>query len=192
MIEWFSNIYAWFAENKDAIILFFSSGQFLSLLAALFVLIRNIKAVKNNTSSSDALNQNILKNAQLQSDASSCKSNTDALLANSETVQKQIADVEGKLETEVLCLTDKLNTVLEVMSIVYGSIKDEKVRSTVNSLLTNAKYAESTTRAELQRQIVELKSIIKTQLEQLNKDVEERVEKVTNTVGGETNVPERY
>lgn len=192
MIEWFSNIYAWFTENKDAIILFFSSGQFLSLLAALFVLIRNIKAVKNNTSSSNTLNQNILKNEQLQSDASSCKSNTDALLANSETVRKQIADVEGKLETEVLCLTDKLNTVLEVMSIVYGSIKDEKVRSTVNSLLVNAKYAESTTRAELQRQIVELKSIIKTQLEQLNKDVEERVEKVTNTVSGETNVPERY
>lgn len=191
MIEWFTSIGRWFMEHKDAIILFFTSGQAVSLLGAIILLVRNTKATKNNTSSSKTLNESIAKTDALSTTTNDVKNNTDTLLKNDSAQEKRFDDIENTMET----LMGKMNTLLEVLTIVYSTIKDEKVRSTVNSLLVNAKYSENSTRAELQRQITELKAVIKSQLEQLDKDVDEKVESVTKTVNGEVStgeVPMRY
>ena len=76
--------------------------------------------------------------------------------------------------------------MLEVQSIVYSTIKDEKVRSTVNNLLVNAKYAETATRAELQKQVEELKAKVAEQVDQLNKTVETVSDSVVKIVKGDT------
>lgn len=191
MIEWFASMGRWFMEHKDAIILFFTSGQAVSLLGAIILLVRNTKATKNNTSSSKILNESIAKTDVLSTTTDDVKNNTDTLLKNDSAQEKRFDDIENTMEI----LTGKMNTLLEVLTIVYSTIKDEKVRSTVNSLLVNAKYSENSTRAELQRQIAELKAVIKSQLEQLDKDVDEKVESVTKTVNGEVStgeVPMRY
>lgn len=192
MMEWFRNIGTWFYENKDAVLLWFTSGQFFSILVTVFMLVRNVKATKSNTASSDTLQASLVKTEQTAKDAGDCKSNTDSLMVKSAELSCKIDEVESKMSNDLACVATKLNAMLEVMGVVYSTIKDERVRNTVSSLLINAKYNENSTRAELQKQVEELKETIRVQLEQLNKDVEERVETVSAVVNGETQNPERY
>jgi hypothetical protein len=63
-------------------------------------------------------------------------------------------------------------------------IKDDNIRNTVNSILINAKYAESTSRAKLQQEVEELKQKV---AEKMN-EVSEQVDKTVDVVKGIVNV----
>ena len=186
MMEFLVNIGNWFVINKDAIIGFVLSGQFATLLGAVVLLVRNLKSTKNNTEQAKTLNQSLEANKTLVSTSEIVKENSEFLKEAQDKLKNQVNEFEAKLDAKMAMVTDKINAMLEVQSIVYSTIKDEKVRNTVNNLLVNAKYAETATRAELQRQVEELKAKVAAQVEQLNKTVETASDSVVKIVKGDT------
>lgn len=186
MMEFLVNIGSWFVINKDAIIGFVLSGQFATLLGAVVLLVRNLKSTKNNTEQAKTLNQSLEANKTLVSTSEIVKENSEFLKEAQDKLKNQVNEFEAKLDAKMAMVTDKINAMLEVQSIVYSTIKDEKVRNTVNNLLVNAKYAETATRAELQRQVEELKAKVAAQVEQLNKTVETASDSVVKIVKGDT------
>ena len=186
MMEFLINIGNWFVINKDTIIGFVLSGQFATLLGAVVLLIKNLKSTKNNTEQAKTLNQSLEANKALVDTSETVKENSEFLKEAQDKLKNQVNEFEAKLDAKMAMVTDKINAMLEVQSIVYSTIKDEKVRNTVNNLLVNAKYAETATRAELQRQVEELKTKVAAQVEQLNKTVETASDSVVKIVKGDT------
>ena len=186
MMEFLVNIGNWFVINKDAIIGFVLSGQFATLVGAVVLLVRNLKSTKNNTEQAKTLNQSLEANKVLADTSKITKENSEFLKDAQDKLKNQVNEFEAKLDAKMAMVTDKINAMLEVQSIVYSTIKDEKVRSTVNNLLVNAKYAETATRAELQKQVEELKAKVAEQVEQLNKTVETVSDSVVKIVKGDS------
>lgn len=186
MMEFITNIGNWFVINKDSIIGFVLSGQFATLIGAVVLLLRNLKSTKNNTEQSKTLNASLEANNSLIDTSKITKENSEFLKDAQDKLKNQVNEFEAKLDAKMAMVTDKINAMLEVQSIVYSTIKDEKVRSTVNNLLVNAKYAETATRAELQKQVEELKAKVAEQVDQLNKTVETVSDSVVKIVKGDT------
>ena len=195
MIDFFVNIGQWIWQQRETLLMVFTSGQFVSLLTSLILLVRNLKSNKATNLSSKDLKKTIEDNNVVVTNSEEAKTNTELLLAMSKKLDESLAAYEKKNDATLALQTEKMNVVLEVMGIVYSTIKDEKVRSTVNNLLTNARYNETATRAELQRQVNELKATVAAQLKTINETVEAGVQSVSEVISVQeesTDVPMRY
>lgn len=186
MNEFFTNIGKWFIENKDAIVIYLSSGQFIAFSTMIYKFVKSIKSMRDNTKSTNDLNLSIKENGKLLNTTKSIKDNTDEIAEIQKQIQNNFAKMYAKIEESLELQTNKINTVIEVQSIVYSTIKDERVRNTVNNLLTNAKYAETSTRAELYKQIEELKATVASQVKQITESVAEKVDQVEAIVNPDT------
>lgn len=158
-MEWFTNIWAWIVAHKDAIVVFFTSSSFVSLVAAIIGLIRQHKAIKANTATGTELTAALDKARQLTATVEKLKSE-NAILNN------KVTDLGDSADRTL----EKVNAMLEVQSIVYGySIKDEKTRIAVANILTNAKYNETATRAALIAKIEEMEQSAASMQDEIGK-----------------------
>lgn len=192
MIEFLSNIGIWLWENRDGILVTLTSSQFLGIIASIVLIWRNSRHTTENTVSSNELNSSLKNNVKVSEDAAGAKENSDKILTLFETFA-------AKVDNDTSLLTDKINAIIEVQSIVYSTIKDEKVRNTVSNLLMNAKYSETNTRMELKKQIEELKNQVVKKANEVSEFVEQASEAVAAIVSvdnvegdKETEVIERY
>ena len=76
--------------------------------------------------------------------------------------------------------------MMEVMGIVYSTIKDDAIRNSVSSVLVTAKHASDITKAELEKQVDELKAEIADMMATANAKISQTVDKVTTAVTGST------
>ena len=183
MVEFFRNVFAWFGEHKDEIVVFFTSTNFAALLSGIILLIKQIKAthttnksVKNSSSILDKAVE-LAQNVTLVSDkASLTESNTEEIKVKIDSVNKQFVN-------ELEILQQKLNAMLEVQTIVYNSMKDETARKNVFNLLTQAKLVETSKYSELEQQVESLKKKVEEKVNDVQSVVEETVTTVQNVVG---------
>ena len=176
MMEFVRNCYTWVAENYKEITMTLTSAQFISIISAIVIFLKNIKSSKDNTAATKALNSTM-------ETTNSMSESIAALKGELETVKTENqALAEGLRETlEFLNAHNaKLNTMLDVQSVVYSTIKDDKIRNTVNSLLVNARYSESTSRAKLQKEVESLRAKV---AEKMN-DVQNIVDSTADVVKG--------
>lgn len=197
MTEFLYNIWLGLLENKDEILMIFGSTQFVSLLGIIVSVIRTGKRTAENTKSTCTLNESIGKTDALKSKVDKMDDSVNAILQDATKLQDHIDNVESKLDDNNAIMNEKINAMLEVQTIVYASIKDERARNTVMSILSNAKYADSHTKEELKRQVEELKADVQNKSEELIKMVETRTDKVSAMVSPanldmENEVVERY
>jgi hypothetical protein len=200
MMEFFYNIYLGLMENKDQILMFLTSSSFISLVVALIGLWRTSKTTKANTSSTNSLKDALDANSKVVGNSDIAVSNTEEIKTFLLKLDERLAAFEAKVDNKLMTQAEKVNAIIEVQSIVYSTIKDEKVRNTVNNLLVNAKYAETATRAELKRQIEDLKKEVASKAGQLAEFVAKTSTAVAAIVDGDkavkesedTNVVERY
>lgn len=182
MVEFFQNIFNWFVENKDEIVLFFTSSNFVAFISAIVLFIRQIKANKAGTAVNKELNQSLSGVATVGADIVTLKETND----NTNTEVKKLENDLDKFNADITDTLDtvmaKLNAVIEVQSIVYSTLKDETIRQNVNGILTDAKYAETATRAALESEIEELKQKVNTKMEAVKEVVEVAAEKVHKVV----------
>jgi chemotaxis regulatin CheY-phosphate phosphatase CheZ len=68
--------------------------------------------------------------------------------------------------------------MFEVMSIVYSTIKDDALRTSVHSILVDAKHIGTSDKAALKEEI----DALRTKLESTIKDIEEATTKTLNNV----------
>ena len=186
-MDWLQNIGQWFVNNKDVIITFITGIDFTALLTMLWGLYKQHKAITNNTLSTNALNANLKQNEMLQLELTSLKNEIEDTKNENMSLKTAILDLQYIEKS----LVNKLNAMLDVQSIVYATIKDENTRATVNSILTNAKYAENTTKAKLREELENLKKIVSEQSkasEQQVKDVVANAEAILENTKNEINM----
>lgn len=160
MIEFFNNIWIWITENIETILLWLSTFATSGAAANLVAYFKTAKVTRENTNSTKELKESITEVKTLQAEVSDL-TEKNAVMEKRLTEACNISDI----------LLTKINAILDVQSLVYTTIKDEKTRTAVNNILTNAKYAVTEQRAKLLEQLEALKE----QLKQSNIDNEVKV-----------------
>ena len=187
----FVNIWSWFIENKDAIIAFVMSGQFASIIATIFMTIKNIKRTRENTNSTNNLTDVLNKNAEMSKVLDQINTNVQKLSAVNSLLLDEIKKRDEKFNNVNLEVINKLNAILEVQTIVYSTIRDDRVRTTVNNILNNARYSDKNFKESIQLQIEDLKSEFEHKMDEMNISVHDTIDKVSNAINIEETAKQR-
>lgn len=182
MIEFFQNIFNWFVENKDEIVLFFTSSNFIAFISAIVLFVKQIKTNKKGNLLSGQLKTSLDGSTKVVSDVVDMKEITDNTNAEVKKLEDDLSSFKSDVFDTMDTLLTKLNAVVEVQSIVYSTLKDESMRKNINSILIDAKYAETATRAALTAEIEELKQKVSTKMEDVKEVVDAAATKVKKVV----------
>ena len=186
MTEWFkiffTNIWNWFVQNKDGITAFFMSGQAISFVAAVVMLIKNLKSVRENTSSTDKLDKTLTNTNEMSGSIRALDENFIALKNENDGLRSQLKETEKKICDENLEIKNKLNAIIEVQAIVYSTIRDDGVRQTVNTILNNARYSDKNFKESLETKIDELEASYIKEFEHMNKHVTSQMELIKSSL----------
>ena len=183
MVEFFKNLFTWFVEHKDEIVVFFTSTNFAAVVSSVILLIKQIKATRTTNKSVENSSSILDKAVELAQSITSVSDKTASTESNTEEIKTKIDSVNKQFVNELEILQQKLNAMLEVQTIVYNSMKDETARKNVFNLLTQAKLVETSKYAELEQQVESLKKKVDEKVNDVQNVVEETVTTVQNVVG---------
>ena len=183
MVEFFKNLFTWFVEHKDEIVVFFTSTNFAAVVSSVILLIKQIKATRNTNKSVENSSSILDKAVELAQSVTSVSDKTASTENNTEEIKVKIDSVNKQFVNELEILQQKLNAMLEVQTIVYNSMKDETARKNVFNLLTQAKLVETSKYSELEQQVESLKKKVEEKVNAVQSVVEETVTTVQNVVG---------
>lgn len=182
LYTFWNNICLWYTENEQTITAFFMSGQFVSLIAAIVMLVKNIKQIKNNTSSTSKLDNTLTKTNEMAGELNCLKEDVKTLTEDNSKLSEELNETREKLQYSNSLIADKLNSILEVQTIVYSTIRDDSVRQTVNTILNNARYSEKNFKEQLEHEIESLKEEFEHKMADVNESVTNAVRKVSDSV----------
>jgi esterase/lipase len=179
---WWNNICGWYVDNEQAITTFFMSGQFVSLIGALFMLVKNIKQIKSNTASTEKLDTTLNNTNEMASQIKSLEEKVAALTEYDDHLTQELNETRNQLNESNCRIVDKLNAIIEVQSIVYTTIRDDSVRQTVNTILNNARYSEKNFKEQLESKIDDIKKEFESKMIDMNDTVNKAITDVANSV----------
>ena len=177
-MTWLENIGKWFVENKETILAVLTAIQSSGLIGFIAWAVKSTKQVKLNTKTTETLNKSITCVDGLNGEVAEMKDVNKTLIEKCEYLENQMNDLENSMDI----LITKIDAIIEVQSVVYTTIKDDKTRATVNNLLTNAKYAVTEQRKKLIEELEELRQQIKAQADAQKQLVEHAVNKAQSIV----------
>ena len=177
-MTWLENIGKWFVENKETILAVLTAIQSSGLIGFIAWAVKSTKQVKLNTKTTETLNKSITFVDGLNGEVAEMKDVNKVLIEKCDYLENQMNDLENSMDI----LITKIDAIIEVQSVVYTTIKDDKTRATVNNLLTNAKYAVTEQRKKLIDELEALRQQIKTQAEAQKQLVEHAVNKAQSIV----------
>ena len=177
-MTWLENIGKWFVENKETILAVLTAIQSSGLVGFIAWAVKSTKQVKLNTKTTETLNNSIACVDGLNGEVAEMKDVNKALIEKCDYLENQMNDLQNSMDI----LLTKVDAIIEVQSVVYTTIKDDKTRATVNNLLTNAKYAVTEQRKKLIDELEALRQQIKTQAEAQKQLVEHAVNKAQSIV----------
>lgn len=194
MTEFFQNIYAWLAANSNKIVAFLTSANFLAMLTLVVNTIRTIKTNKGVAITSTDLKNELTESSKNRSVIASIKGVSETIKDVTEATKTAIDETKALLDKELLTVTNKVNAILEVQSLVYSTIRDDSLRQTVSNLLNTARYNDANTKEQLQSEIDSLKKALNDKMEEVNKTMSDAIDKVQTVVSTpvEQNTPTRY
>ena len=192
MVEFFQNIWNWFVLNKDEIVLFFTSSNFVTFMTTIVMLAKQLKANKSNNETNKGLKTSLDNAVSIAADVVSIRDNSSATNDQLVTVQNDLESFKKETYDALDVIVQKMNAVLEVQSIVYSTIKDETIRKNVSGILMDAKYTETATRASLEAEVESLRKKVNEKIEVIKDVVEDAAVKVKKvTANNKSSVP-RY
>lgn len=177
-MNWLENIGKWFIDNQETILAVLTAIQSSGLVGFIAWAVKSTKQVKLNTKTTEALNNSISCVDGLNGEVVGLKDVNKELIEKCEYLENQMNDLQNSMDI----LLTKVDAMIEVQSVVYTTIKDDKTRATVNNLLTNAKYAVTEQRKKLIEELEALREQIKTQAEAQKQLVEHAVNKAQSIV----------
>lgn len=177
-MTWLENIGKWFVENKETILAVLTAIQSSGLIGFIAWAVKSTKQVKLNTKTTETLNKSITCVDSLNGEVTEMKDVNKMLIEKCDYLENQMNDLENSMDI----LITKIDAIIEVQSVVYTTIKDDKTRATVNNLLTNAKYAVTEQRKKLIDELESLRQQIKAQAEAQKQLVEHAVNKAQSIV----------
>lgn len=180
-MEFFTNIWNWFVSNKDSIFAIVSSAEFVAVAGLIINLIKSKKSTAENTAVSKEFTKAVAEQKETN------KTLTKAIEALKAENAELRAEINRSAENTEATLT-KTTAIVNALSVVYNSsIKNPDTRETVDNILTNAKFAETKTRADLIKTMDELAAKAKKQAEEAAELAEKTKETIKNT-GDKTTV----
>ena len=177
-MNWLANIGKWFIDNQETILAVLTAIQSSGLIGFIAWAVKSTKQVKLNTKTTEVLNNSISCVDSLNGEVVGLKDVNKELIEKCEYLENQMNDLQNSMDI----LLTKVDAIIEVQSVVYTTIKDDKTRATVNNLLTNAKYAVTEQRKKLIEELEALREQIKTQAEAQKQLVEHAVNKAQSIV----------
>ena len=177
-MTWLENIGKWFVENKETILAVLTAIQSSGLIGFIAWAVKSTKQVKLNTQTTETLNKSITCVDGLNGEVAEMKGVNKTLIEKCEYLENQMNDLQNSMDI----LLTKIDAIIEVQSVVYTTIKDDKTRATVNNLLTNAKYAVTEQRKKLIEELEALRQQIKAQADAQKQLVEHAVNKAQSIV----------
>lgn len=194
MTEFFQNIYAWLAANSNKIVAFLTSANFLAMLTLVVNTVRTIKTNKGVAITSTDLKTELAESSKNRSVIASIKGVSETIKDVTEATKTAIDETKALLDKELLTVTNKVNAMLEVQSLVYSTIRDDSLRQTVSNLLNTARYNDANTKEQLQSEIDSLKKALNDKMEEVNQTMSDAIDKVQTVVSTpvEQNTPTRY
>lgn len=194
MTEFFQNIYAWLAANSNKIVAFLTSANFLAMLTLVVNTIRTIKTNKGVAITSTDLKNELTESSKNRGVIASIKGVSETIKDVTEATKTAIDETKALLDKELLTVTNKVNAILEVQSLVYSTIRDDSLRQTVSNLLNTARYNDANTKEQLQSEIDSLKKALNDKMEEVNQTMSDAIDKVQTVVSTpvEQNTPTRY
>ena len=177
-MNWLENVGKWFIDNQETILAVLTAIQSSGLVGFIAWAVKSTKQVKLNTKTTEALNNSISCVDGLNGEVVGLKDVNKELIEKCEYLENQMNDLQNSMDI----LITKVDAIIEVQSVVYTTIKDDKTRATVNNLLTNAKYAVTEQRKKLIEELEALREQIKTQAEAQKQLVEHAVNKAQSIV----------
>ena len=177
-MTWLENIGKWFVENKETILAVLTAIQSSGLVGFIAWAVKSTKQVKLNTKTTETLNNSIACVDGLNGEVAEMKDVNKVLIEKCDYLENQMNDLENSMDI----LITKIDAIIEVQSVVYTTIKDDKTRATVNNLLTNAKYAVTEQRKKLIDELEALRQQIKAQADAQKQLVEHAVNKAQSIV----------
>lgn len=177
-MTWLENIGKWFVENKETILAVLTAIQSSGLIGFIAWAVKSTKQVKLNTKTTETLNKSITCVDSLNGEVTEMKDVNKTLIEKCDYLENQMNDLENSMDI----LLTKIDAIIEVQSVVYTTIKDDKTRATVNNLLTNAKYAVTEQRKKLIEELEALRQQIKAQADAQKQLVEHAVNKAQSIV----------
>ena len=177
-MNWLEKIGKWFIDNQETILAVLTAIQSSGLVGFIAWAVKSTKQVKLNTKTTEALNNSITCVDSLNGEVVGLKDVNKELIEKCEYLENQMNDLQNSMDI----LLTKVDAIIEVQSVVYTTIKDDKTRATVNNLLTNAKYAVTEQRKKLIEELEALREQIKTQAEAQKQLVEHAVNKAQSIV----------
>lgn len=177
-MTWLENIGKWFVENKETILAVLTAIQSSGLVGFIAWAVKSTKQVKLNTKTTETLNKSITCVDGLNGEVAEMKDVNKVLIEKCEYLENQMNDLQNSMDI----LITKIDAIIEVQSVVYTTIKDDKTRATVNNLLTNAKYAVTEQRKKLIDELESLRQQIKAQADAQKQLVEHAVNKAQSIV----------
>lgn len=194
MTEFFQNIYAWLAANSNKIVAFLTSANFLAMLTLVVNTVRTIKTNKGVAITSTDLKNELSESSKNRTVIESIKGVSETIKDVTEATKTAIDETKALLDKELLTVTNKVNAMLEVQSLVYSTIRDDSLRQTVSNLLNTARYSDANTKEQLQSEIDSLKKALNDKMEEVNQTMSDAIDKVQTVVSTpvEQNTPTRY
>lgn len=177
-MTWLENIGKWFVENKETILAVLTAIQSSGLIGFIAWAVKSTKQVKLNTKTTETLNKSITCVDGLNGEVAEMKGVNNTLIEKCDYLENQMNDLQNSMDI----LITKIDAIIEVQSVVYTTIKDDKTRATVNNLLTNAKYAVTEQRKKLIDELEALRQQIKAQADAQKQLVEHAVNKAQSIV----------
>lgn len=182
MVEFFQNIGHWFVDNKDEIVLFFTSTNFISFVSAIILIVKQIRTTKTGTSTIRGLSETLNKTNELAEKVADVSDVSEKSLNNAVELNAKVERMEKVLDESIDVIRRKVNAMLEVQSIIYSSVKDETARKNVSNILASAKLTETSSVAQLQKQIEDLKTTLAEKMAETSNVVQEASEKVNDVI----------
>ena len=192
MVEFFHNIWNWFVLNKDEIVLFFTSSNFVAFMTTIVMLVKQLKANKINNKTNKVIKTSLDNAVSIAADVVGIRDNISATNDGFATVKNDLESFKKETYAALDVIVQKMNAVLEVQSVVYSTIKDETIRKNVSGILMDAKYSETATRASLEAEVENLRKKVNEKIEVIKDVVEDTAVKVKKvTASNKSSVP-RY
>lgn len=177
-MTWLENIRQWLIDNQTEILAVLTFIQSSGLIGIIVGFVKSIKKIKDNTDNTKKLNTSIESVDALKEEIVKLQDVNTKLIEKCEHLENQNNDIQNSVDT----LLTKVDAMIEVQSVVYTTIKDDKTRATVNNLLTNAKYAVTAQRAKLLEELDNLRKQVKEYSDKAAALVEHTVNKAQSIV----------
>lgn len=171
---WLQSCWQWCVDNKDAILGFLTSAQFVAIVGVVVKVVFQGRQLKLNNTLTGELNGSLANNNEKFETLAAVNQQVAVLEQENAELRKMVAELTKTTQDNDALTNGKLNTMLEVQQMVYSTIRDDDTRRAVSNLLTRARYDD-----------IDLKNHIEEEMEALKKTVDEQIKTVGDNVNAQ-------